>query len=54
VKTNESTSSFANAKSRVPLAEIDTRGVEATRKLDRVFSTSTGRSTKASTFSSAL
>lgn len=54
VKTNESNSSFANAKSRVPLAEIDARGAEATRKLDRVFSTSTGRSTKASTFSSAL
>ncbi|WP_392669357.1 FXSXX-COOH protein [Streptomyces sp. LN785] len=54
MKTNESTSSFANAKSRVPLAEIDIRGVEATKKLARVFSASTGRSTRAATFSSAL
>ncbi|MFF3356699.1 hypothetical protein ACFYWN_29540 [Streptomyces sp. NPDC002917] len=53
MKTNES-ASFANAKSRVLLAEIDIRGIEATRKLDRVFSTSTGRSTKMSTFDSAL
>ena len=55
VKTNETSPSFAIAKkSRVPLAKIDARGAEATRKLGRVFGTGTGRPTQTSTFSSAL
>ncbi|MFH8474208.1 FxSxx-COOH cyclophane-containing RiPP peptide [Streptomyces sp. NPDC018000] len=55
VKTSESPRAFAVAKKgRTPLAEIDTRGAEATRKLGRVFSASTDRRTQVSTFSSAL
>lgn len=55
VKTYETSPSFAIAKkSRVPLAEIDARGAEASRKLGRVFGTTTGRPTQTSTFSSAL
>ncbi|MEU1126376.1 FxSxx-COOH cyclophane-containing RiPP peptide [Streptomyces sp. NPDC005899] len=55
MKTYETSPSFAIAKkSRVPLAQIDTRGTEASRKLGRVFGATTGRSTRISTFSSAL
>lgn len=55
MKTYETSPSFAIAKkSRVPLAEIDARGAEASRKLGRVFGTTTGRPTQTSTFSSAL
>lgn len=55
VKINESTPAFAAAKkSRALLVEIDARGAEATRKLDRVFGSSAGRATETSTFSSAL
>ncbi|MFE7357777.1 FXSXX-COOH protein [Streptomyces sp. NPDC057543] len=55
MKISESPRSFAVAKmGSVPLAKIDTRTAEATRKLGRVFSASTDRHTQASTFSSAL
>ncbi|MDQ0797210.1 FxSxx-COOH cyclophane-containing RiPP peptide [Streptomyces sp. B1I3] len=55
MKTYETSPSFAIAKkSRVPLAEIDTRGPEASRKLGRVFGTAAARPTRTSTFSSAL
>lgn len=55
MKTSESSLSFAVAKkSRVPLAEIDARGKEATRKLGRVSAAPAGRPTQASTFNSAL
>ncbi|MEU0832182.1 FxSxx-COOH cyclophane-containing RiPP peptide [Streptomyces sp. NPDC056231] len=55
MKNSESSRSFADAKkSRVPLAEIDARGKEATRKLGRVHAASAGQRTQASTFNSAL
>ncbi|MFH9612209.1 FxSxx-COOH cyclophane-containing RiPP peptide [Streptomyces pratensis] len=55
MKTYETSPSFAIAKkSRVPLAQIDARGADASRKIGRVFGTSTSRSTQTSTFSSAL
>ncbi|MDK0518649.1 FxSxx-COOH cyclophane-containing RiPP peptide [Streptomyces sp. ML-6] len=55
MKTSESPRAFAVAKkSPVSLAEIDTRGAEATRKLGRVLSAPADRHTQASTFSSAL
>ncbi|WP_299537578.1 hypothetical protein [uncultured Streptomyces sp.] len=55
VKTYAISPSFADAKkSRSLLVEIDPRGVEATRKIDRVFGSVTGRRGQASTFSSAL
>ncbi|MGW0855558.1 FxSxx-COOH cyclophane-containing RiPP peptide [Streptomyces sp. NPDC002690] len=55
VKINATPLSFAAAKkSRTPLVEIDARGAEASRKFDRVFGSSEGRSTQTSTFSSAL
>ncbi|MFF2008670.1 FXSXX-COOH protein [Streptomyces sp. NPDC058195] len=55
MKTSESSVSFAAAKkSTVPLSRIDLGTAEATRKLDRVFTTSAGRHSQASTFSSAL
>ncbi|MGW1468782.1 FxSxx-COOH cyclophane-containing RiPP peptide [Streptomyces sp. NPDC002308] len=55
MKINATTLSFAAAKkSRTPLVEIDARGAEASRKFDRVFGSSEGRATQASTFSSAL
>ncbi|MFE6936612.1 FxSxx-COOH cyclophane-containing RiPP peptide [Streptomyces sp. NPDC057699] len=55
MKTYETSPAFATAKkSRVPLAKIDARGADASRKIGRVFGTSTGRSMQTSTFSSAL
>ncbi|MFD4900563.1 FxSxx-COOH cyclophane-containing RiPP peptide [Streptomyces sp. NPDC058411] len=55
MKTYETSPAFATAKkSRVPLAKIDARGADASRKIGRVFGTSAGRSMQTSTFSSAL
>ncbi|MEU9203574.1 FxSxx-COOH cyclophane-containing RiPP peptide [Streptomyces sp. NPDC048332] len=54
MKTTETPRASAVKKPAVRLAQIDTRGAEATRKVGRVFSASTDRRTQASTFSSAL
>ncbi|WP_405711204.1 MULTISPECIES: FxSxx-COOH cyclophane-containing RiPP peptide [unclassified Streptomyces] len=54
MNTSESSLSFAVAKKRVPLAQIDVRGTAAARKLGRVHAVSAGRPTQASTFNSAL
>ncbi|WP_405391689.1 FxSxx-COOH protein [Streptomyces sp. NBC_01102] len=54
MKTYESTSTFAVAKSRVPLAKIEISSSAAAEKLGRVLSTTTGRPKQASTFNSAL
>ncbi|WP_328539575.1 FxSxx-COOH cyclophane-containing RiPP peptide [Streptomyces sp. NBC_00344] len=49
-----STAFAAEKKPSVPLAEIDVRSAEAARQLDRVLAPSTRRSTRTSTFNSAL
>ncbi|MFJ9639754.1 FxSxx-COOH cyclophane-containing RiPP peptide [Streptomyces sp. NPDC101178] len=55
VKTYASPPLFADAKkSRVPLAEIDLSGGSAARKLARVIPTADGRTSRISTFNSAL
>ncbi|MFJ4964983.1 FxSxx-COOH cyclophane-containing RiPP peptide [Streptomyces sp. NPDC088729] len=54
MKTYGTTPAFANAKTRTTLAAIDARSAEAARKLGRVIDASPGRSTRISTFSSAL
>ncbi|MFE4454747.1 FxSxx-COOH cyclophane-containing RiPP peptide [Streptomyces sp. NPDC056796] len=55
MKTYATSPSFAVAKkSRVPLTEIDARSADTSKKLGRVFGTSTGRPLQSSTFSSAL
>lgn len=55
MKTYETSPSFAIAKkSRVPLAKIDARGADASRKIGRVFGTSMARPAGTSTFSSSL
>ncbi|MEE1752441.1 FxSxx-COOH cyclophane-containing RiPP peptide [Streptomyces sp. SP18CS02] len=46
---------FAAAKkNRVPLAEIDVRGTDATKKLSRVLPPSGDRTERSATFNSAL
>lgn len=55
MKTYESSPLFAVAKkSRVPLAKIDISGGSAARKLARVIPTDDGRTSRISTFNSAL
>ncbi|MFG2431942.1 FXSXX-COOH protein [Streptomyces sp. NPDC048590] len=55
MKTYETSPAFAIAKkSRVPLAKIDARGADVSRKIGRVFGASTVRPMGTSTFSSAL
>ncbi|MEU5414970.1 FxSxx-COOH cyclophane-containing RiPP peptide [Streptomyces clavifer] len=54
MKTYESTPAFAVAKSRVPLAKIETSGSAAAEKLGRVLTTTTGRPKRVSSFNSAL
>ncbi|MFB6817397.1 hypothetical protein ACFCV8_22895 [Streptomyces sp. NPDC056347] len=55
MKTSETSVPFAAAKKgAVPLSRIDLGSAEAARKIDRVFVTSAGRHSQASTFSSAL
>ncbi|MEV6396934.1 FxSxx-COOH cyclophane-containing RiPP peptide [Streptomyces sp. NPDC051907] len=53
--TFQTSPSFAAAKrNRVPLAQIDVRGADASKKLARVLPASTDRSVRAATFNSAL
>ncbi|MEW1628200.1 FxSxx-COOH cyclophane-containing RiPP peptide [Streptomyces sp. NPDC089173] len=55
MKTYEPSPLFAVAKkSRVPLAKIDISGGSAARKLARVIPTADGRTSRISTFNSAL
>ncbi|MEW1613150.1 MULTISPECIES: FXSXX-COOH protein [unclassified Streptomyces] len=54
MKTYGTTPAFAHAKPRTTLAATEARSADATRKIDRVFGASTGRSIRTSTFSSAL
>lgn len=54
MKTYGTTPAFAHAKPRTTLASIDARSAEAARKIDRVCGAPSGRSTRTSTFSSAL
>lgn len=53
--TFQTSASFAAAKKkRVPLAQIDVRGADASRKLARVLPAASEGSVRASTFNSAL
>ncbi|WP_107471537.1 FXSXX-COOH protein [Streptomyces sp. PTY087I2] len=54
MKTYGTTPAFAFAKTRATLAATDVRSAEAARKLDRAIGATTARSTRISTFSSAL
>ncbi|BFP56239.1 FXSXX-COOH protein [Streptomyces fimicarius] len=54
MKTYGTTPAFASAKTRATLAATDVRSAEAARKLDRAIGATTARSTRISTFSSAL
>ncbi|MEU4028610.1 FxSxx-COOH cyclophane-containing RiPP peptide [Streptomyces anulatus] len=54
VKTYGTTPAFASAKTRATLAATDVHSTEAARKLSRVCGATTARSTRISTFSSAL
>ncbi|GAB2947310.1 MULTISPECIES: FxSxx-COOH cyclophane-containing RiPP peptide [unclassified Streptomyces] len=54
MKTYGTTPAFASAKTRATLASTDARSAEAARKLSRVCAATTDRSTRISTFSSAL
>ncbi|MFJ7412504.1 FxSxx-COOH cyclophane-containing RiPP peptide [Streptomyces sp. NPDC098077] len=54
MKTYGTTPSFAPAKTRATLAATDVRSADAARKLSRVSGAATARSTRISTFSSAL
>ncbi|MET7365174.1 FXSXX-COOH protein [Streptomyces sp. NPDC005566] len=53
-ETSPASASDHMKKSRVALAEIDARSIEASRKLGRVFGTPVGRPVQTSSFSSAL
>jgi hypothetical protein len=52
--TSPASASDHAKKSRVALAEIDVRTIEASAKLGRVFGTPAGRPVRTSSFSSAL
>ncbi|MCX4483694.1 MULTISPECIES: FxSxx-COOH cyclophane-containing RiPP peptide [Streptomyces] len=54
VKTYGTTPAFASAKTRATLSATDVRSAEAARKINRVCGATTARSTRISTFNSAL
>ncbi|MDQ0983651.1 FXSXX-COOH protein [Streptomyces sp. V2I9] len=54
MKTYGTTPAFAPAKTRATLAATDVHSAETARKINRAIGATTARSTRISTFSSAL
>ncbi|MFC8698235.1 FxSxx-COOH cyclophane-containing RiPP peptide [Streptomyces parvus] len=54
MKTYGTTPAFAPAKTRATLAATDVRSADAVTKINRVCGATTARSTRISTFNSAL